>query len=443
MDAKELVRFKTNKAAEEYIVSKGFRHMPVFSKEWRPGTCKRQFLVGSYDAFLSWYKTLPPLERRCHERIFDDTPIKLYMDLERSTEEMSLETFLDAADEIVALTRSKIMECYNVEVGDPVRFDGSRSTKSSQHIVFRAFFENVHHLRAFIEHCVVSALPPEKSGLIDVGMYSGGNRKSLRLPYSTANDEKNGNVDKPPQWSFDPRTRVVRRDVVDWDAMEAGFLQNWTFDDAILPSIFPVTAPRSKRSSSVTTTTGGTGGTAGGNDEGVGVYTNSFLREVCDVVETWIKQCDYTILSPVKILLTENVTTRLEYILGNVVCPNKGAIHTSNKTYFHVTLPYVGEFGDGFFYAIRVHARFNCADAMDCHRYTWPGPDFTLSIYEDVMRAVCDELLQRPPPPLEEEEEEDYEDGEEEDEEEEEEETAGNHASRSAVDDTVEAMLEA
>ena len=70
----------------------------------------------------------------------------------------------------------------------------------------------------------------------------------------------------------------------------------------------------------------------------------------------------------------------IQLIISGMVCPNKGGVHQSNKTYLHVKIPFKMAPGE-FHWDIKCPSVFCCADTADCGKFHWAGPDFADLIY--------------------------------------------------------------
>lgn len=133
-------------------------HLQLWSREFEPSQTvtassgARQFFLASYDEFWRYYERLGP-EDRCHyELIRDDTPAKLYLDVEYSR---VLNPNLDGncVMEKLAhfLTQFILLAFAGIKVGPPVHLESRYEHKFSRHVIFSdVVFRSTANMGAFM-----------------------------------------------------------------------------------------------------------------------------------------------------------------------------------------------------------------------------------------------------------------------------------------------------
>ncbi|EKX38025.1 hypothetical protein GUITHDRAFT_115788 [Guillardia theta CCMP2712] len=175
----------------------------------------RVFMVGSFDEFWELYLNYPHT-RHFYEVILENSPCKLYMDLEfKMSGNESFEESCSRGNQLVEEIKSNIVEVgrklYNREIcekRDFLELDSTTREKFSRHLISgNLCFQNNIQLGSFIQ-ILSKQLQDDAKNLIDMGVYS--RNRCFRLLYSTKFGRNNsfGFSDRCLEDVFNNQTRL-------------------------------------------------------------------------------------------------------------------------------------------------------------------------------------------------------------------------------------------
>lgn len=306
-----------NKADAMNVCKKGEFSL---AKEKDLTSSKHTFLVGLHADFFTEIEN--SAEKRYHECIFGNLPIKPFLDLESC--DLSLEKFYQEVD--------SILEKLTV-FGQPFFLTSSREEKHSFHVIYPyTVCKTVYHVKTVVERI--------KSPIIDMAVYKPG---TLRLAFCTS-FRSFPHVLKP----FDWKTKsVLNKGEYNREYLKLSMLHY--FENHGQPFSLPNQAQLFRRNMFTSSSHGGVEG-----------YDTKLYA--------WAGNKQYTIVN------YKESDDEIRLLLRGVVCPRINRAHKSNNFYLIINLsePAFPSF-------------FGCLDAECCKEVKFNGPNFSTILKAEKM----------------------------------------------------------
>jgi len=324
--------FSTLHACKDYIQSNYPNTIiPIFSKESDDG--KRFFFASPYDKFISSYSNMKPIARCYHEYVFDNTPCKLFMDIDSKNMEINEDEYIKGIiDKTLEILNNK-----NIKVTD---LKSSRSDKISHHLYFNVICENIEQCKHIASH--VDEFFPN---MLDLSIYS--NNRSLRIAYSRKSKTSHYLIPIGIDNAFNTQVMYDTFIMYTEESYPKCTFEDKKFKVKLFKMMSIVNNPDTLSYRIYNKNT---------ESETYSLWSHDEIKEITEKLKEYIKkeyQCDLMSISFDSMQTIKAITS-----IG-LTCPNKGSAHTSNKTYVTLTISFKGEIKSAYL-------EFRCAD-NECH----------------------------------------------------------------------------
>lgn len=291
-----------------------------------------------YGSGLDWCGTaaefckLRPNERRWHECINPEVPVRLFFDIDGN--DLTKEQMATAIQTIQSLVRTAIDDHVQWVI-----LDGSRKNKQSVHILTDVYFASIHSVRGFVEKELIPKLPSPMQRYFDTQVYRGGN-------FRTAFSHKLGVPMLPT--GAPPLTPELWVSLL-LTAMPTGAKR------------FAYHVPEPKQPS--IKSHGGAG------------WSAEEINQIITIIEETVIELYGTQTEFHTDIRTTGMTVTVP--VANIPCERKHGVHESNRIMLQVQLPLPPSLRKPLFYYfdLGVRAKFHCMDTGDCGKWAdWSNP---------------------------------------------------------------------
>jgi len=295
---------------------------------WKYGSCEDWFVAAKE------FCQLPPSERRWHECINPQVPVRLFYDIDGN----------DMTKEQMGLAIQTIQTQTNAVIGAGIRWvvlDGSRPNKQSVHVLTDVYFATIHCVRGFVEKEIIPKLPSDMVRYFDTQVYRGGN-------FRTAFSHKHGVPMQPADTKLTPEVWVSLL----LTAMPSGAKRY----------AYHVPEPRQRMVG---------GGGAGWSKDDIYKVITIIEDTVADMYRSNVRfESDVSVTS-------SSCVCTIAIPISNMPCERKHGVHKSNRIMLQVHLPLAPSLRRPSFvyFDLCVRAKFHCMDSGDCGKWAdWSNP---------------------------------------------------------------------